>query len=413
MSRAVASLAIVKAMYEKYKRDYIENFIPFLATLIKQENIKEIDPKNLNEFINLFEKKYGLQIPYHPMLSIILRARKRKILKKAQHLFIPDINKILEYDFTDEVIIKEGKINQLLDEILVFCDGRGINSNLQEIESALLIYLKNHDLDILFASQETSLLRTEALPSKKVKYLIFEFISHAKKSRPEQFATIIDICVGHILANSIVYTNDTHSFSGKLEGVIIYLDSRFLFRLIGVEGLEYQNAYSDLVLSMEKQNAKLKIFSHTYDEMTVILNNCLKYICSSLYDSAKANPVLQYFVSGNYSESDIHQYISELETQLENYKILVEDAPEFITTVNTQVCEATLREQIIRAYSNNSNFDELKRETTIDRDIKSVSSIYHLRKGSTSRSLKGSKYIFLTTNIKLAFICRKYGYEIS
>ena len=51
MNRAIASLALVKTAWETYRRDYIENFVPFIATLTRKKRYSEIDTSNLGSFL--------------------------------------------------------------------------------------------------------------------------------------------------------------------------------------------------------------------------------------------------------------------------------------------------------------------------------------------------------------------------
>ena len=71
---------------------------------------------------------------------------------------------ILKYDFSDVKIKKEAQLNQVLNEFSKFAKERhGIDVSESEAESALYAFFRNHDLDILFASQEA----TTLLPSGK------------------------------------------------------------------------------------------------------------------------------------------------------------------------------------------------------------------------------------------------------
>jgi hypothetical protein len=52
MNRTLLSLAILKTNWDAYRKDYIENFIPFIATLISNKkyagSMKSNCPKTLN-----------------------------------------------------------------------------------------------------------------------------------------------------------------------------------------------------------------------------------------------------------------------------------------------------------------------------------------------------------------------------
>jgi hypothetical protein len=71
MNRTIKSIALLKVIYEKDK-DYIDLFIPFIATLILKFDYKSIE---VEQVCSDFEKEYGLIIPYHPMQTILRRAK--------------------------------------------------------------------------------------------------------------------------------------------------------------------------------------------------------------------------------------------------------------------------------------------------------------------------------------------------
>lgn len=412
MNRAIASLAVVKTAWETYRRDYIENFVPFVATLTKKKRYAELDASNLRSFLDDFKAEFGLSIPHHPMLTILDRARKRGIFEKKASKLLPVGNNILKYDFSDIAVKKEAELNKVIAEFIKFCDQRfSVSVTESEAQDALNSFLRNHDLEVLFASQDKTLL-PESKVSKQLKYLMCSFFNNVKTEVPQLFAYIVEISIGHVLANTILYDKGFNNFSGHLRKLELYLDSRYIFRLLGVEGIEYERVYVDLTNSMIEQEAELFVFRHTADEILGILRNCLRWINSPDYDPTKANTVLLYFINNGKTESDIHQYIATFESKLEECKIKVKDAPDFIKTPEFQIDESKLKAKIVESYKRNPYFNETDKQSTIDRDIKSISAINHLRRGGMPQTLKSAGSIFVTPNSTLAFVNKKYEDEV-
>ena len=77
---------MVKVSWDHLKKDYIESFIPFIATLVKKKDYETI---KVVQVCADFKEEFGLIIPYHPMVTILNRARRRKILKKQRDSYIP------------------------------------------------------------------------------------------------------------------------------------------------------------------------------------------------------------------------------------------------------------------------------------------------------------------------------------
>lgn len=412
MNRAIASLALVKTVWETYRRDYIENFVPFVATLTKKKQYIELDASNLRSFLEDFKAEFGLSIPHHPMLTILDRARKRGIFEKKTSILVPVQKNVLKYDFSDIAIKKEAELNKVISEFIKFCDKRfSVQVTEVEAQDALSSFLRNHDLEVLFASQDKTLL-PDGRASKQLKYLINSFFNNVKTEAPELFAYIIEISIGHVLANTILYDKGFNNFTGHLRKLKLFLDSRYIFRLLGVEGNEYERVYFDLTNSMIEQEAELFVFRHTADEILGILRNCLRWINSPDYDPLKANTALLYFVNNSKTESDIHQYIATFESKLEECKIKVKDAPDFSKTPTFQIDESKLKAKIIESYKRNLYFNETDKQSTIERDIKSISAIHHLRRGNMPQTLKSAGSIFVTPNSTLAFVNKKYEDEV-
>ena len=99
MRRTIISLAILKVNQDKYQKDYLDNFVPFVATLIKKKDYNEID---VNTICSDFQEEFGLTIPYHPMLTLLKRSKKRSIIKQEQKTYYPNKDKISDYDFSDK-----------------------------------------------------------------------------------------------------------------------------------------------------------------------------------------------------------------------------------------------------------------------------------------------------------------------
>ena len=98
MKNTIASLALVKINWDSLRRDYIENFVPFLATLIRRRRYKRLD---LDTLCVDFEQEFGLRIPFHPMITLLNRAKKRKLVGKREGNFIPVPENLPRYDFGD------------------------------------------------------------------------------------------------------------------------------------------------------------------------------------------------------------------------------------------------------------------------------------------------------------------------
>ncbi len=399
--RAIASLSLVKTLWDSNnKNDYIENFVPFVATLIKNKKYTHIPVDNMEKFLEDFKNEFGLDIPYHPMLTILRRCKTKKILKKENISYYVPINEnVIKYDFTAKELQKKAEIEELMEKFIIFAK-QDFNISLMKNETYNILnsFLYDYDLDILFASQYTEHLLPETKVISSYKYIMCSYINHLRTHEYVFFEKFVDIAIGHILANSIIYNPKTNI---DLNDLNIYFDSKCIFYLLGVMGKENQKIYEKLTQTLDKNKVNLYIFNHTKDEILKILKTCLRFINSPDYDIEKASPVLRYFKDNDYNSSDIQQFIISLDEKLVSYNIKTMDTP---SIKEYKIDETTLKAKIKDIYEQHTAPEKIEaKKDTIDKDITSIAAIIFLRKGTKAQNLKEAKHIFVTPNTALAY----------
>lgn len=407
-TNTVSSLAILTANWHINKRDYIENFVPFIATLIKHENYEEIE---IGVIRDDFKNKYGLSIPFHPMQTILTRCKKRGLIRKQYRKHVPDLGKVSEYEFSNEAKNQFRKQEKVIKEIIKYASDRyKYDISEERIEHAFISFLKEYSLDILFAADDRGLL-PEVSSTKSDKYIVYSFICHVYESEPDIFDFVVDIAIGNLMANSILY-REYNRYVSNLDKVCFYLDTRIVFRLLGLEGDERAEVYDEFIKTLVNEGACIKIFRHTYEEVCEILEECLNWVENPAYNPIKANAALRYFIGRNYSKLDVQRFINKIDQTLNENSIAPENIvikPDKQDKSKYLEDEKLLGETIVTTYKEtNPYFDEVDRETTLRRDIDSVISVYILREGKNPRHLKDSGHLFLTTNGALAYAARKY-----
>lgn len=404
MRKTLSSLALVKANWDTNHKDYIENFVPLVVNIIKNREYEEISPSEIRKD---FSDDYGFLVPHHPMLEILNRVRKQEYISRRDFKYFPNRRKLESFDLQKRIDKQNKKIKDVLEAFVRHVQQNyDVPFNINEAENALIGFLKKHDLDILFASEGQSLL--PSFPERKdSKFLASKFIEHAYEEEPELFRHIVDISIGHILANAITFS-EQKGLEGSLSETSIYFDTGFIFRVLGYGNIPNQEAYVELLTKLKEDGATLNIFEHTFREVELILANCRAWLRKGNYDLAKANPALRYFVQLELSESDVDQIILNLRSNLEGFGFNIVEKPSQIENVEFQIDEESLNDHIIRAYKEvDPLFDEEERKNTVLRDIESVSAIHHLRRGGAPQTIKDCGHIFVTTNASLAFAARK------
>ena len=189
----------------------------------------------------------------------------------------------------------------------------------------------------------------------------------------------------------------------------IFLDTKFILRLLGIEGEFYKKTYVSILEILKSNNCVLYVFKHTYDETIEILENAKKRIKKNKEYEENIPQVQRYFLEEKFSEGEMKLFIATLENTLKQLAIYISSMEYEKTTNRYQIDEQGLHDQIINVYkSRNQNFDEETKKSAIDRDIKSIALIYREMKGNRSMSIETSQIFFVTTNKALAYACKNF-----
>jgi len=408
MQKIIASLAFLKVSSEHLKRDYIENFIPFIATLIMKKQYIFIDPKKICED---FQQEFGLIIPHYPIITILNRAQKRGLIQRKELNFVPVMSQVTKYDFSE---IEEEQLRQqekIIKEFIAFSKEKYNETITFEQANIIFIdYLRFYDMEILFLCKEKSVL-PKVKSSKKGRFLFYNFVIDIHKSEPGLFKFITNISIGHILAN-ILLCEDADKLSGRLKGLNLFFDTNFILRLLGTEGEENKDANIELIKILNEEKANLFVFEHTYEEINQILADCLIWIENDSYNPSLASPVLRYFVQNGYTKFMIERFIANLEKTLEYYQIRIKATPDVNEYKLYMIDEEKLYKTIVEVYKTGTPyFEETKKESVLRKDVKSIASIFMLRKNKRPTTLRQADYIFVTTNGSLAYAGRKFELE--
>jgi len=406
MNRTILSLAIIKSHWDKNKSDFIDNFIPLVAGLLKEKNYHEVD---LDKFQNDFKDRYGLLIPLNALITIFNRAKKSGVIYREHGKIFAKKKNLSQYDLSNSSADIERKFKHLTRQIKEFgLKNYDIDESIEEIENALLTFLKEHDLDILFAAKDRSVL-PEVKAKNKLKYLVSTFSIHVFDNDPNLFQFLLDISVGHALSGAILYS-ELSSFSGKLKDLNIFLDTPLILSLMGLNGEYKKRSVKELIGILNEEKAHLFILDVNRGEVDSILSDCHRWLEKGGYDLNKASRVLRHCHRNALTDSDVEQLIIGLDRILDENDIRHSTVPDHSETEHV-IDEAKLEEIIYTTYD--SIIEDFDKELansrgTITRDVDALSGIYRFRKGYEPRTIKDCRAIFITSNTALAFASRRF-----
>lgn len=422
MNRTLLSLAIIRTNWKLYKHDYIENFVPLFAGLIKSKGYEEISLEKLDIIRNDFKAEYGLDIPSNPIQTILNRLSKRRLIIREHNKFIPNPDKINSIDISAKSNQIAREFEQVILSIQVFVkEKHSIEVTQNEIEDALICYLKKHDLDLLFAAERNSLL-PNINPNKKLQYFINEFIGNVFRKEPQLFQFILNLTIGHALSATILF-EDFNQYSGKFRGLKLFLDTPFIFNLLGIHGILKKSLAEELISILHDEGVSLFVLEITQSEVTANLNEAFKLLEKGKTEPSKGSLTFKACIENGFDENDVEQIILNLPNFYKSNQIGYTDLPNYDDFRDYQIDEEKLYQTIVETYSgiiprkrdenckepeNKEKGKDDKINATIYRDVKVLSGIYRYRLGNSPKTLKDCKYLFITTNSSLAHASRRF-----
>jgi len=377
-----------------------------MSNVISTKAIKEVSAE---VFCNEFEDYYGINIPLHPMNTIITKMKDKSLIDNKYGKYTINFSAISDIDIK---IFNQDKFGNVLSEMKSFVKNNfDIDKNENEIENIFIGYINAYDKDILYAIETNSMLPTGDNTTRSI-YLASSFIEFIANSKPKLLEIIEDIILANIHLHSVFFIDKNRKI--KLNRVFVYLDTRFILRLTGIEGIFRQEEYKNLLEILRRNNCNLRIFDVHYKEVVSILNDCKKWLeDKENYDPKIASRALRYFVENNYKVSDVIKCEAEIDNVIKNYKIGIDVHNYEEEELNQyNIDENRLREIIIDIYNENSFYsDNYIKESAIWNDIKAISAIYRKRKGFIANDLQNVRAVFVTNNYSLARAVRKYNLE--
>lgn len=418
MHRTTSSLAMISAIIDVRNHDFLDCFIPFLATLICEKGYREIDPAGVGED---FETFFGLSVPYHPMQALITRATKRGIIRKDHQRFYAVQKAAKKLDFSKRRKVQLGQFEEILTAIVSFSDNTLRHKlTIDRAEKALISLLHTHDHDMLFlnADGDESSVLPRVKPSKKDRFAVYRFVQHVARDQTDHLSALVQMAAGHLMADAILVAG-MDGYTGRPEKLCVYLDTRIVLRLLGLEGQYRHSAHVEFVKLMRDLGAHVFVFRHTLDEVNHTLKVCERWIGHPRYDPRRAGVTLRYLVESGYEKSDLMNLIANLESRLDGCGVKV--AKDINLDEDRAHCpdEEKLTGMIGERYNHTWKGERWRIDQAVVHDVKCLSCVLWLRKGRKAHSLPQSGHVFITENAALAGIAAEYertvggGSEIS
>lgn len=378
----LVSIAILKVNFDQ-GRDYIDNFIPFVAECIRLSPSPVVSLEYVQECI---AKSFGFSIPQFILKTILKRAKRRGFIEKKDKVYYRVDSAFSGWDFPEKrrVLLHEYEI--LVGELVRFTRSNyGIDLSPNRAVEILNRYIRRHSLEIL--SGATTLLDRE---DSRENFILGEFIFYIQEEKPEHFRFLENMVKGRMLADTLFF-GDFSTIEQRLSSVEIYLDTTFLLRACGYSFEYYVKPCVELLHLLRELGARLACFEHTYQEMEEILKGDAERLRN--YFQPAYGETYRYFCEVGKTPSDVELLAARLPHTLEKLHVKIKKRPphEISLGVDEEKLRRLLQERV--GYRN---------RRALLRDIDSLTAIYRLRRGRTTLPLERCGAIFVTTNTALA-----------
>ncbi|WP_273843766.1 hypothetical protein [Providencia rettgeri] len=379
-------LALLETLKSDEIQDEIDLFLPFIAV-----TASEIDKQVINE-IDIQERllqSFGFRPPMSAIKVLMTRARKRGLLIKENHAFIPCHEKISEWKngFEHKQEDVSISLNSLQKEFITFTKEK-FGKNITEDEAEKLI-LRFIEINVSSVISERAFRRSELSDNiKNTDHLVASFISNIHRNQPVLLEHFSRCVKGMLLANYLFYADKVTNKKSYTD-ITIYLDSPIVLGILGYSGKQAKETYNDFLKLLQSLQISICIFDKTFYEIEGLLQ-AWKTDLSRKYYGRFNTKTLEWLRAEGYDSERLDTEIKLLDSSISRFGIQIIQG--FRAKKQFQCDEEALQTAISNRFSPNKNYEH---------DTICISRIHNQREGRVINNLNQSFSVFVTHNIPL------------
>lgn len=400
MERLLINMAIVKVNWDRSGADLLENYIPLLAYALSECSGTTA---SLSEIRTHFRQVAEFEVPTAALGTLVKRAAKRHGFLTREHDGTYQIcrDKLPDRQYLSLRDSELRKYQALKHAFVEYCRCHHITPPTPEEIDAYLF-------EVLYDVAPSLIGSTTGLPAsppgaarepESTRALIARFVAHCYESDPISSASIESFVRGAMLTETFYYSAPD-TLSQKMRDVVVYFDTGFLVRSLGLCEPGLAEPCKELTQILRGMSVKMRCFRDTYNELHRILHAASSQLRGGRRLVTRVpGDIFDYYNGIGANQSDVELDIAMLEQSLNKIGIRIEERPAHIASLTV---DETLLGQYIQ--------DALPGQTLEARqhDIDCLTSIYRLRSGRAQQYLESCIAIFITTNVELARASARY-----
>ena len=394
---AAVSLAFLKASWDQSHADYIDVFTPLVLSTL---DTAPEEGFSLSQLQDAIRSSWRIKIPQAALRTILRRAKKKSLALDQQKVYrvnrstwdarpAKDVQFAMVERYED---ISKGLANYARTKYdLEWSESRAeavLDEYLTEFSQAILAVRGSGDLIALTNASDSP---------PEGKFILASYIESLHREDHPFFPHIEDIVKGTMIAGALYYP-DISNITRGLSRLTAYLDTRLVLRCLGLAGSDEEAASLELIDLCNQLGVKLRVFRHTYDEITGVLDSAATFLAAPRRWRPYGE-VIQHYLSVGATPSDVELESSGLVKRLREIGIEVAERPahEYKLGVDEYSLSGDLQAAI-----------GYKSDRALHHDIDSLTAIHRIRGATPHVLLEDSKAVFLTTNIPLFRVARGF-----
>ncbi len=393
-SAAIVSLAILKVNWDRLGRDYVENFVPFVAEALRQETEDVVSLPDLQREV---KSRFGLELPLNPLRQILQRCAKCDFVRRQSGVFYRNAGRLASLNFAEVRQSVVSLHDRVLSRVRDFARReRGIDWSEEQAAAAVHSFLVEHSLKLLYCQAERTPLDLKGLPHDAA-YVVASFLVHCREHDAQLLEDFSVLVKGHLLANAI-YLADPGKVAQRFRDTRVYFDTGVIVFAAGFAGPERQAPCEELLRLLREYGAELRCLEFTMNEVRGVLDVCAARLRTGQLRDAYG-PTIEWFIESGRTVSDIELMIARLPQKLRSLGVAVEGRP--VRQREFQVDEKGFDAALGAAIG-------YKNPKARAHDVDCVSAIAQIRRGDHSYEIESCRAIFVTSNTELARMARQF-----
>lgn len=387
----LTSLAILKVNWDRLKRDYVENFVPFVVECARLAPEPIISLPTVREEMSA---RFGLDLPHNTLRHVFNRAAKRGYFKRDHNVFHRVDEKCSDTDFQNTRENVNQTYSRVMEAFVSFAAStHDRHLSAEEATTAIFAFLRDESLSLLFG-------RHSHMPrsSTSDRFFVASFLHEAQHSNPPLFEDILLLARGNLLANAM-YLPDPGHVHKRFRKTWVYLDTSFIVFAAGFAGPDRAEPCLELLELLSRQGAKLRCFNTTRNEVQGVLDAAASRLANRDLRNAYG-PTIEYFLDTGKTASDLELMTARLPSVMRSLGIELVDFPSF-DDHKYQIDERGFEDHLSEAISYSN-------PKALVHDVDCISAMARYRAGKKSFQVEECRALFVTTNVALAREARAY-----